>query len=164
MEAMEAEFGEAVDAQPGDVFIGSLLDGIIGSMRVSNGFLAMILLAASCVFIFNSTLMAVAENRRTYGILLAIGMTPGQLRRSVVWNLMMQAAIGILLGFAVWWLLGGTGLSLLFANVGLVSFPLQNTLAGTCLVGVLVFTFCVGSGWWSAARELRFDPRELIVE
>lgn len=164
MESIEAEFGEAVDAQPGDFSIGSILDGIIRSMRISNTFLSVVLLAASCTFIFNSTLMSIAEGRRTYGILKSVGMSPAELHWCVLWNLTIQAALGIIAALSIWWFAGGAGLSLMFASLGLVSFPLHNDLLWTFAVAAMVFAFCVCSGWLSAYRQLRFDPKGLILE
>ena len=56
IEEIEARYGEAVDAKPGDFFIREIMDTVTAGMRVSNGFLTLIFLAAASVFIFNSTI------------------------------------------------------------------------------------------------------------
>ena len=146
------------------VTVVEYLDTILGGMRTSNGFLAMIFLLAASVFIFNSTLMTIAENRRTFGILKTAGMTPAQLRASVVYGVAAQAVAGIGAGLLVWWLGAGLLLSALFAAVGLVSFPLQNSVVGTLLLVPIVLAFCLLSAWLPSSRLLRLDPRGLIVE
>lgn len=164
IEEIEAEYGEAVDAKPGDYFVREIMDTVMAGMRVSNGFLTLIFLSAASVFIFNSTAMNIAENRRMFGILKAVGMTPGELRGAVVWGVAVQAALGIVLGLVGWRLVGGMGLSLLFSGLGLVAFPIENSAVGTLVLVPLLFGFCLASGWLPSSRLLRLDPKGLIVE
>jgi putative ABC transport system permease protein len=161
---LEGEYGETVDAQTGDYFIRGMMDTIMGGMRLTNGFLAAIFLLAASVFIFNSTLMTIAENRRTFGILKTAGMTPAQLRASVVYGVALQAVAGIAAGLGTWWLGAGLFVSALFGAVGLVAFPLQNSVIGTLLLIPAVLGFCLLSAWIPSSRLLRLDPRGLIVE
>ena len=93
--ALETEYGEAVDGRAGDYFVRDMMDSVAAGMRMTNGFLVLIFLLASSVFIFNSTLMNIAENRRSFGVLKTVGMTPAQLRVSVVYGVGLQAGVGI---------------------------------------------------------------------
>jgi putative ABC transport system permease protein len=161
---LEGEYGEAVDAQPGDFFVRDQLTGILSGMRLANGFLAIVFLVAAAVFIFNTTLLTIAENRRIFGILKAGGMTPAQLRASVVYGVGVQATVGILLGLLIWILGAQFMLSSFFGGVGLVSFPLDNWVLGTAVLIPIILGFCLLSAWLPSSRVLQINPRTLIVE
>jgi putative ABC transport system permease protein len=162
--SVESEYGEAVDGQPGDYFIRDMLDSATSGMRVGNAFLAGVFLIAAAVFIFNATLMSIGENRRMFGILKTVGMTPSQLRASVVYSIGIQAAAGILLGVVGWWLGGHFILSTLFSGAGLVDFPLENDVLGMMIMAPAILVFCLLSAWIPAGRVLQINPRNLIVE
>ena len=162
--SLEAKWGEAVDAQPGNEFIKSMMESIMVGMKLTNGFLAFIFLTASAVVIFNSTLMNIAENRRMFGILKSVGMTPNQLRLSVVYGVGLQAIMGIAAGLAIWWWGAPALMSSLFAGLGLVEFPLQNSIVGTVIMVLLVLGFCLLFAWIPSNRLLQINPRNLIVE
>lgn len=162
--ALEAEYGEAVDAKPGDFFIRDQLATIMAGLRMTNGFLAVVFLLAASVFIFNTTLLTIAENRRIFGILKTAGMTPAQLRTSVVAGVGVQAAIGTVAGIAVWFLAAPVLLSGLFEQVGLVSFPLEHSVVGMAVALPLIFGFCLASAWAPSRRVLEVNARHLIVE
>jgi putative ABC transport system permease protein len=162
--ALEAEYGEAVDAKAGDFFIRDQLASIMSGMRMANGFLAAVFLLAAAVFIFNTTLLTIGENRRVFGILKTAGMTPVQLRGSVVAGVGVQALLGISAGLALWWLAAPAVLSGLFGTVGLVSFPLTNSVVGMAVAVPLIFGFCLLSAWIPSSRVLDINPRSLIVE
>ena len=161
---LEGEYGEGVDAQPGDYFIRNIMDTVVTGLRFSNGFLAGVFLLAASFFIFNSTATSIAENRRMYGILKTVGMTPGQLRASVVIGVGVVALFGILLGLFLWFVGAPFALSMLFSGLGLVSFPLFNSIGGSLLLIPLILVFCLLAGWLPSARLLDLNPRTLIVE
>ncbi len=161
---LEQEYGEAVDAKPGDYFVGEIMDTVTTGMRVSNGFLTVIFLAAASVFIFNATLMNIAENRRMFGIFKTGGMSPQQMRGCIAWGVALQALAGVAIGLGTWWLAGGAGLSALFAGLGLVAFPVQNHLGATLAIIPVVLLFCIVSSWIASNRLLRLDPRALVIE
>ena len=161
---LEGEYGEAVDGQLGDFFVRDQLDGILSGMRMANGFLAVVFLLAAAVFIFNTTLLTIAENRRVFGILKTGGMTPAQLRASVVYGVGVQAIVGILAGLLVWVVGAKLMLSSFFGGVGLVSFPLENWVLGTALLVPIILGFCLLSAWLPSSRVLQINPRALIVE
>jgi putative ABC transport system permease protein len=162
--ALEADFGEAVDAKPGDYFIRDQLVQIIMGLRLTNGFLSLVFLLAAAVFITNTTLLTIAENRQVFGILKTTGMTPGQLRSSVVTGVGVQAVTGVFLALALWFLAARGVLSLVFGTVGLVSFPLQHWALGMAVMAPLIVGFCLASAWWPSRHVLVVNTRTLIVE
>ncbi|MBM4186322.1 MAG: ABC transporter permease [Gemmatimonadetes bacterium] len=161
---VEGQYGEAVDAKPGDLFIRDQLASIIGGLRMTNGFLAFIFLAAAAVFIVNTTLLTIAENRRIFGILKTTGMTPAELRTSVVAGVGVQSAVGIVVGLLAWFFVAPLALAPLFGAVGLVSFPLEHSLVGMAILTPAVLVFCLAAAWLPSGRVLDVQPRALIVE
>lgn len=161
---LEAEYGEAVDASPGDLLVRDQLESIIQGLRLSNGFLALVFLVAAAVFIFNTTLLTIAENRRIFGIFKATGMTPAQLRLTVVAGIGVQAAFGIAGALLAWWLVAPAFVSMITSAVGMVNFPLENSVAGMAVIVPLVLLFSLASAWIPARRVLDVNPRHLIVE
>ena len=161
---LEAEYGEAVDAKPGDFFIHDQLAQIMSGLRMTNGFLALVFLIAAAVFIVNTTLLTIAENRMVFGILKTTGMTPAQLRSSIVTGVGVQALAGVLLALVLWFLAARSVLSGLFGSVGLVSFPLENWGIGMAAMVPVILAFCLASAWWPSRQVLAINPRTLIVE
>ena len=162
--ALEAEYGEAVDAKPGDYFIRDQLVQIMSGLRMTNGFLALVFLIAAAVFIVNTTLLTIVENRQVFGILKTTGMTPAQLRSSIVTGVGVQAAAGVLLALVLWFIAARVVLSALFGTVGLVSFPLETWGSGMALMVPVIVLFCVASAWWPSRQVLAINPRTLIAE
>jgi putative ABC transport system permease protein len=75
--------------------------------------LSLVLVGIAMVGLFNTLWMGVQERRREFGMLKAVGMTPGQVTRSV-----LVAAIGMaLIGYAVGVLIGFPGIRLLMDTV-----------------------------------------------
>ncbi|MGE0556111.1 MAG: ABC transporter permease, partial [Gemmatimonadales bacterium] len=164
MAELEREYGEAVDAKPGDYFIRDQLDAILAGLRLANGFLAAVFLLAASIFIVNTTLLTIAENRRMFGILKTVGMTPAELRSSVVYGALLLAVLGVLAGLLLWWLAAPPALSAFFSQVGLVSFPLRHSLVGMAVAVAAILGFAACSAWMPSRRVLTVNPRNLIVE
>ncbi|MCC7051749.1 MAG: ABC transporter permease [Gemmatimonadaceae bacterium] len=162
--ALEREYGEAVDAKRGDFFIRDQLAQIMTGLRMTNGFLALVFLIAAAVFIVNTTLLTIAEHRRVFGILKTTGMTPGQLRSSIMAAVGVQAVAGVLAALVLWFLLARTVLSGVFGTVGLVTFPLENWALGMAVMAPVIVCCCLASAWWPSRQVLAIDPRTLIVE
>jgi ABC-type lipoprotein release transport system permease subunit len=69
----------------------------IGGTRIMN-IIIMILVAAG---IFNTLFVSVMERMREFGVLMAIGHSPGQLFGMVVWESVWLATVGLLGGVAL---------------------------------------------------------------
>ena len=83
----------------------------IGAGRVME-MIIMILVAAG---IFNTLFVSVLERLREFGIMMAIGFSPGQLFRLVMWESFWMGLLGLLGGALVtigpYWYLGRTGIN-----------------------------------------------------
>jgi putative ABC transport system permease protein len=162
--ALEAEYGESVDATPGDALVRDQLATIMAVLRLANGFLTLVFLTAAGVFIVNTTLLAIAEQRRVLGLLKTTGMTPAQLRYSIVAGVGVQSACAVLAGMVLWFLTARAALSRVFAGVGLAEFPLEHWALGMSIAMPAVVLFCLAIAWWPSRHVLALSPRSLIVE
>jgi ABC-type lipoprotein release transport system permease subunit len=79
------------------------------------GYIYMIVVFIVVVFaIANTFLMAVMERVREFGLLNAIGMTPGRVGKLIFWETALMATISIVIGFGI-----GLGIHLYIADVGI---------------------------------------------
>ncbi|QDG50957.1 ABC transporter permease [Persicimonas caeni] len=79
------------------------------------GYIYMIVVFIVVVFaIANTFLMAVMERVREFGLLNAIGMTPGRVGKLIFWETALMATISIAIGFGI-----GLGIHLYIADVGI---------------------------------------------
>ncbi len=72
------------------------------AMKIGGGrVMEAIILALVAAGIFNTLFVSVMERLREFGIMMAIGFSPGQLFRSVMWESLWLAVLGLGLGAAV---------------------------------------------------------------
>jgi len=164
IQRLEARYGEALDAQPGEAFVAPAIANIVGSIGLALGLVVLVFALVCAVAIYNSTRMDVAEQRRSLGILKTLGLTPRQLRWIQVTKASLLAIAGSAIGGLLWLLLIRPLLERLFGTVGLVRFPLQQTALGTALLLPALVLLCGVAGWCAARRSSRLDVRTLVVE
>lgn len=118
--------------------------------------------------ILNTLLMSVLERTREFGMLLAVGMRPGQIGRMVWLELLFLSGIGAALGIAL-----GSGLTLWVAHYG-IAFPKAEALfsqwhmpstlypelnALSALAGPLAIAASIAvAGFFPYLRVLRLKP------
>jgi len=110
---------------------------------------AAVVLAA--VGLFGVMATTVRHRTRELGVRLALGATPGLLRRALLEQALMLALLGSSVGLAAWFAVSGLLRSLLFG----VSPTDPIALAGACLLLVLV---AVIAAWRPAHRATQIDP------
>ena len=124
--------------------------------------------------IVNTVLMSVLHRRREFGVLRALGLTPGQTGTIVlIEGLTLTAAsgfIGVGLGLAITWHFFGDGLDISammdeMTFSGVVIEPIIQPLMRTArLVQVLLFILCIGAAAsvYPALRAARLDVTEAM--
>jgi putative ABC transport system permease protein len=109
-EALRATSGDQLDVR----VVGQ--DGApsdIRSLKRVMAQLSLVLVGIATVGLFSTLWMGVQERRREFGMLKAVGMTPGQ----VTWSVLLAAVGMALIGYAVGVLLGYPGIRLLMDTV-----------------------------------------------
>ena len=121
----------------------------------------------------NPVLMAVLERTREFGVMLAVGMSPGRLLRLVVWEALLLGVCGVVLGNAI-----GPGVTALFGRVGIDLSAFEaglRTMPGladvirpvvhlerSVVISALVFAIACLVALYPAAKAARLDPVRAI--
>ena len=149
---------------------------VVASYNVSRLIVVTILYLATGLGILNTFFMSVMERTREFGVLLAIGMRPGQIRLLIFLETFFMGLFGLAFG-----ILGGVGLSLYMARVGI---DLSGTLTPITYAGgtilprlgavlewsnVLIPASCLLAvsllaGFLPANRAARMQPVDAIRE
>lgn len=139
-------------------------------------FLAIIIFSAAGLGVLNTMLMAVFERTRELGVLLAVGLRPGQVVAMVMWESLLLSAVaaglGLLLGGLASWHLVAVGIDLSAVAQGMtwsgVTFdPVQRGAWSVLgVAGPVVSVFLVGllSSLWPALRAARLEPVQSMRE
>jgi len=123
--------------------------------------------------ILNTTLMAVFERMREFGLLKALGMRPGRIIRGILTEALITLLIGILmgniLGLASCWALSFQGIDLSalakgveYAGMSRVIFPQvlpRDLLSANLVVLLLGLLVCL----YPAVKAARFLPVEAMI-
>jgi ABC-type lipoprotein release transport system permease subunit len=145
----------------------------IGGGRVMIGIIWILVIAG----IFNTLFMTVMERVREFGIMMAIGYTPGQLFRMVVWESLWLGTVGLALSVLItaypYWYLHGIGidLSAAYADAGTVEvagvgFDMvlrigMYTETGI-VIAVLILLATLAAGIYPAWKAGRVEPVDSI--
>jgi ABC-type lipoprotein release transport system permease subunit len=123
--------------------------------------------------ILNTTLMAVFERMREFGLLKALGMRPGRIVKSILMEalfiLMVGVFLGNLLGLASCWALSHTGIDLSalaqgveYAGMSRVVFPVvhaKDVLGSNLVVLLLGLLVCL----YPAVKAARISPVQAMT-
>jgi ABC-type lipoprotein release transport system permease subunit len=153
------------------------LDQMIQLVRNSYWFMYLLIYLVAAVGILNTQRMSAMERRREFGVMMAIGMRPRRLFRTLLVETavlgMAGAAIGALLGGALTWYYATAGFNLgMFSNgetftymgvtmserLRFVLTPRTILEPVAIMVGVAVI-----SGLWPAVRAARIQPAPTIA-
>lgn len=142
---------------------------MIGYIRVMARIIVGIVFIVVALGVMNTLLMSVMERTREFGIMLAMGTSPGAITRLVLYESLVLAVIGVLAGLLVggalviW--LGVTGIDLTQYTRGLATIPGMTSVIYPRLgVGAVVSPVLVLLGVslvaavYPAWRAARLDP------
>jgi ABC-type lipoprotein release transport system permease subunit len=153
------------------------LEQMIQLVRGSYWFMYLLIYLVAAVGILNTQRMSALERRREFGVMMAIGMRPRRLFRTLLVETavlgLAGAAIGALLGGALTWYHATAGLNLgmfsdgaSFTYMGVtMSERLRFVLTTRTIVEpvVIMVGVAVISGLWPAIRAARTQPAPTIA-
>lgn len=150
----------------------SLASTISSDLQTTRTLLLIIMLVA-LLGVVNTMMMAVFERTREFGVLLALGTSPGRIVLQTLfeafWLSFAGVAVGTMLGAAANIVGGKYGIpagkaAVEFGGVRLDVFHPQNNVTGTLVFPALILLCGVLAGVLPAMRAARLDPVTAIRE
>jgi len=151
------------------------LAGIINIDRSSNYISQLLIGLLIAAGILNTLLMSVLERTREFGIMMAVGMSPGQLFRLIMTESFWLACIGLLMGTVItapwYWYLATYGIDFSgsighdYSAGGVLIDPVFHIrLFAESIVAILagLFTLAILAGLYPAWRAGRIPPVESL--
>ncbi len=153
-----------------------LLPILTAYLRIFDGFISiwyLVVFIAMGFGIVNTTLMAVFERMREFGLLKALGMKPWWIIKEVLTEsfllLVLGMAIGNILSFLCAFALSGSGIDLSslaagaeFAGMSRVIYPVIST-KDVIVANLVVFVLGLLVSVYPAAKAARFTPVEALA-
>jgi ABC-type lipoprotein release transport system permease subunit len=154
-----------------------LLPMLKAYLKLSDGFIYVwyiVIFIAMGFGIVNTTLMAVFERMREFGLLKALGMKPWWIIRAVLTEVFLILLIGMFIGnilaFLNVWALSGSGIDLSalaagaeYAGMSRILFPViytRDAIIANLVVFILGLLVCL----YPAAKAARFTPVEALAQ
>jgi ABC-type lipoprotein release transport system permease subunit len=127
-----------------------------------------LIVAVVALGVMNTMAMSVVERHREFGVLLALGTTPGQLTSMTIWEGIWLALFGVGLGVAVGAILNVflafpyPGGAVEFGGVVIEMMNPANSLRGNLWFPLAIFTTTVATSLIPALRTARLIPAEAL--
>jgi ABC-type lipoprotein release transport system permease subunit len=169
---VEEAAGPGVAVQPWyglEKYLGSMLEMMDGFILV---WIVVVFLALAFGLV-NTLVMAVFERVREIGLMLALGMTPRNIRAQIIAESTLLLALGLAVGDVLAWvsiepLKGGVDLSIVgqgmeYFGAGAVLYPAlrwEDVILANVVVIVLGFIASLSPAW----RASRYEPVEAITK
>lgn len=149
------------------------IDGMVNLIRVFSYILLLIVFSVAALAVMNTVFMAVAERTREFGVMMALGTSPGAIIRMVVYETLVLMALASVIGYGGGMLLveyfgrRGIDLSVFFASYSSIPgltgiiYP-KLIVANIAGPGVLLFVASILVSLYPAAKAAQLDPVKAI--
>jgi len=161
---MKKRFGNTIDIKLSGQDIGKQFSSATGGIAILALLLCTIFSSMAFIIIFNLTLMNIYRQKKSFGIFKAFGMTPSQIRLSIVYNVVFTSVIGVTVGIPLGLIASPRIMGALMMNMGVAKFPFDVSIMGTIAAIFLCLLIAIVSAWFPSGRILKINPRNLIVE
>lgn len=151
-----------------------LLSTMMSSMNAGNQVILVIFVIAMGFGIINILLMSVFERTREFGVLMAVGMKKGNIRRLIILESgfigLIGAGSGVICALFLMFILNQTGIPLEAMAEGLNAFGIDSVLYPSVsfsdYVTVFVMVWCVSvlAGLYPAHQIIKKKPVEAMAE
>lgn len=153
-----------IDIQPFNETINGYMYGVEAGINSFVIMLSSIFTIVMLIIIFNSTLINIYREKRIFGMYKSIGMTPIQIRMTIVWRVLLLTVSGSILGILLSYLGANKMMELLISGVGIEKFPGVQTIKGILMVMPICFFIGFVSSWIPSRKIHNISPRTLILD
>ena len=151
-----------------------ILSTMMSSMNAGNQVILVIFVIAMGFGIINILLMSVFERTREFGVLMAVGMKKGNIRRLIILESgfigLIGAGSGVLFSLFLLFILSKTGIPLEAMAEGLNAFGIDSvlypsvTISDYATVFMMVWSVSVLAGLYPAHQIIKKKPVEAMAE
>jgi putative ABC transport system permease protein len=158
---VERQFGESLRA----VKVTNLqISSVTDNMSLALLAVCLLFLMMSLIFVVNSTLLSVKEERSTFCVLKTLGMTPFELRMVCVLKLLLIACIALAVGLPTGVLLIPIVFDFVLPSLGIVAFPMETAIGPTLALIPIVLALTAAAAWLPAGSATLVNPRQFNLE
>lgn len=140
--------------------VGQVSSGVSLATRL----ISIITLLSGFFNVFSFTMIAIINDRKTFGIYKSLGMTSVQIRKALVFRTLIMATIATVLSIIQTLIMSPFMLTAFMGGFGIGRFPFRVDVITTALIlpiSLAIFTF---STWISGRSISKISPRNLIEE
>jgi len=161
---IKTQYGNKVDAKESKDAVGSIYDVIGKDISAPLIFVATTFVIVCLITIFNTIMINISEEKKTYGIYKALGFTCNQIRMSIVFKVAFLTLLGLLIGVPLAIIYPSKIVGYILSSLGMVEFPFivspMQTFISLFLCVILIFI----SVWLSILKISEIGAQDLKEE
>ena len=157
---LQSDFGETIVLEL-SVEERREVQSVVMNMKGILVFLSIFFLVALAVVLFSDTLMSIREERRVFGLLKAIGATPFQSKRILIFKQIILFLLTFLISLPLVKFLTHRLISQLTTGIGLVEFPFSPMPFSTIIVLLFIFIFVIIVTYWASERAAKISSKKM---
>ncbi|QDH19386.1 FtsX-like permease family protein [Saccharibacillus brassicae] len=161
---LNERYAASISAATQKTLLDSVFREAATTLILPMSFMGALFITVTLIIIYSICLINIRKEIKTYGIYKSIGMSSGQIRRSVALGVSILATVGALLGI----LLGVYALPVILESIlagyGMVDLPLVFNGASVALIACLSIPAAAAGSWLSSGIIRKTSPRILVVE
>lgn len=158
------QYDGQLEIQPFEELIDTWMYGIKSGVNAFVVFLTIVFIAVMVIIIFNSTLINIYKDKKSYGVYKSIGLTPVQIRKTILFRIAIIAALGSLIAIPIVYFSTDNLMTMMLSGMGISSFRMRNNIPGTMMVLPICVAIAVLGCWVPSGRVRNISARELIME
>lgn len=161
---IKAKYGDKIEINDRQSEFGKEISMMNEGSLVSVMMIIVIMLSICFLNIFNIVLMNINQERKSYGIYKAIGMTSGQIRNSILIRISLIFTASLIIAVPLTLKATPALMSLIFINVGIAKYHVSISVPHMIMISVICFVFSIFSGFAASKMITKIKLRSLIEE
>lgn len=163
--SLEKKYGEAVDAQDYKEDIRKPINSVATYMAAGTLFVTFIFFLVVFISLFNITIIEIKEQNRDFGIYKTIGLTPTEIRFSLVIKVFIITVCAHFFGSVIQYVITPAIMqSLLKKIAGIASYHIPFYPVTFSISMIIILFISTFSSWTGSGQIKRLSSRNLIIE